>query len=199
MSYIAPTLFTGKPYSIPSSSSTNSASASSIASTVGTSAGLNASQTVAQLLLRSDAAANPDGTDPISLSTTAQNYLSHHVGVSDPNSTFVLSASQQQQLTSILQKYQHAPNTQATFNAIQTDLKTAGLSPDQLAAKDVKTGSTPGQEIAALLNGQTTDVPTFANEQTKATNYINQVYSQFQTILKNSSKAANASTTRTTA
>ena len=171
-------------YQLPTSTSGTGTNAASTAA-------LPSSVSVAQLLLQAE---NPsqsgNGLDSISLSPQAQSYLDSY-NSSSASSSFLLSGSQQQQITQILEKYKDAPQTQDTFNQIQNDLKAAGLSPDQLIGKDLSQSFNPEMDLLDGLNGiSAAAAPSIASEQTKATNFINQIYSQWQAISTQSAAAA---------
>jgi len=148
--------------------------------------------------------------DQVSLSPEAQNFLSGLSSTStsgttgaDSNSNFTLTNSQQQQITDILNQYKDAPFTQATFNQIQNALQKAGLGTDLLSAKDQINSFNPTMDFLNALSGNTTNNslnsqdPTniAASEQTKSSNYMNQIYQQWQgisTTASSSSTAANS-------
>lgn len=105
---------------------------------------------------------------------------------------FALSVTQQQQVSAILAKYKDAPFTQDTFNQIQHDLKAAGLSPDQLAAKN-EVLNIQASDSSFLLNAldgtDTSTLPTLpdassimGSEQSNANAYMQQVFRQWQNI-----------------
>ena len=112
---------------------------------------------------------------------------------SDTSSTFTITAAQQKTIDSILDKYKNAPYTQATFNDIQNDLKTAGLSSDELSAKDQISSFNATSVLMGYLDGSNTSatpVESSSDEQTKSTNFMQSVMSQWQSI----STTASAST-----
>jgi len=159
--------------------------------------------------------------DTVNLSPAAQQYLNSLNGSStassssDPllaaltgvntttstlpgtNTSFTLTTQQQQQITAILEKYQDAPYTQDTFNSIQNDLNNEGLGTTQLSQEDQAKSFNPTAMLIDDLNGDFTDANNMAgansaDEQTKSSNYMQQIISQWQTISGNSSGSSTA-------
>ena len=129
------------------------------------------------------------------LSPAAQAYLSSNstatatsaaaTSSTDSSTGFTLSETQQKQVDAILEKYKDAPYTQATFNQIQSDLKSAGLGTDALSAQDQIKSFNSTQVLIGYLDGSdtsTTPVQTAADEQTKATNFTQDLLSQWKNI-----------------
>ena len=127
-----------------------------------------------------------NGAYVLSLSAQAQSYLSGASSYNPTgNSAFSLSTKQQQAVTDILTRFKDAPYTQNTFNAIQDDLKSAGLGSDVLKLEDqAKNFNTTGILIS-YLSGNTPASQTSVDsstENTKANNYIQSVIKQWQAI-----------------
>ena len=142
-----------------------------------------------------------DSAYQLNLSSDANDYLNSLLGATNQgnsNSTntadsipdnFVLSPAQKEQLSSIIQKYKDAPQTQDTFNHIQDDLKKAGLDPDTLAAKEQATSFNPTQVLIAILSGKSSsDInPTDPQEiqakyDKQKSNYLQQVATMWKNI-----------------
>lgn len=120
----------------------------------------------------------------LNLSQQAQSLL-NGTGTSTQSSGFTLTTAQQQKITAILEKYQSSPMTQATYEQIQNDLQAAGLSPDQLMANDITSSFNPVDSLISALNGNYSTQSastTLGNEQTKATNYMQAIVKQWQSI-----------------
>ena len=72
----------------------------------------------------------------LNLSQSAQDYLAglgNNYNPLDNSVGYSLTKNQQEKITGILNKYKDSPFTQDTFNKIQDDLKSAGLSTDTLS------------------------------------------------------------------
>lgn len=190
VSLLPTSLYSGGYYNIPKTTVSNAGTPTDISTAAKFSpyAGLNAKQTTGKLLftaLNAQIGSKKDSSSTLSLSPAAQNFLKSSSATAASNSSFLLTTQQQQALTAILQKYQTAPNNQTTFNQIQDELKEAGISPDQLAAKDLQTNLNPTRNIVLGFADQSiTDFssPTLASQQLKANNYVQQIYNQFQRI-----------------
>lgn len=100
----------------------------------------------------------------LSLSAEAQSYLANAGLTTSSNSNaltsstsvasdFTLSTSQQKLLDQIIQSYAGQPYTQDTFDALQDDLKDAGLSPDQLAQRAQAKAFNPTTSLISALFG----------------------------------------------
>ena len=140
-------------------------------------------------LLSTNGTANTSLAYLLDLSPEAQNYLNNGAqsATTDPtaaNSSFTISPQDQQKIDAILEKYKDAPLTQDTYNQIQNDLTTAGLSPQQLAQKDTLTSFSATRVLIDALNGIDDPIPSASStdEQTKSTNYMQQIYKQWQSV-----------------
>ena len=127
----------------------------------------------------------------LSLSEEARNYLANHQTTqtqqSNSSGSFLLSNQQRSTIADILQKYKDAPFTQDTFNNILADLKSAGLAPDQLAAKEQVRNLNPTATLLAALNGDSssTSLPGQADTsdyQAKGENYLDAIYASWQKL-----------------
>jgi len=130
----------------------------------------------------------------VDLSPEAQKYLS---GLGSPgatinstpaaNDSFVLSSQQKVALAAVLDTYKDAPYTQATFDQIQDDLQKAGLGPNQLSVHERVTSFSTTAALVDALNGGhgTTPGSTVISDgdlQKKATNYIQDIATQWKKI-----------------
>ncbi len=123
----------------------------------------------------------------LDLSPDAQEYLNNLGKSSDSGSSsdsFLLSSSQQKQLGDILAKYQGLPLTQENYDKLQDDLQAAGLSPDQLAAKEKARTFNPTQILLDALSGKDPE-PVDAKadseaQQKKADNFMAQIVGTWQ-------------------
>lgn len=128
------------------------------------------------------------GSDILDLSPAAQQLLNNASSGSTQSSTgsssFTLTAAQQQQVKDIIAKYKDAPMTQDTFNKIQNDLEAAGLGADQLSAKDQLSSFNLTSTLLDALSGKNNPLTSASDklsaEQTKANNYMKDVYSLWQ-------------------
>ena len=94
----------------------------------------------------------------------------------------MINSVDKEKIDGILAKYKDSPLTQDTYNSIQNDLQAAGVSPQQLAQKDALVSYSSTQVLLDALSGKTTTLPSAdsSDEQTKATNYMQQIYKQWQ-------------------
>jgi hypothetical protein len=129
----------------------------------------------------------------LSLSPEAQDYLNsvglnETVSSNNSASSFTLTRAQQESLDAIIAKYKGEPFTQETFDKLQNDLHSAGLSPDQLAQQAQVKDFNPTAELIAALNGKddTTsdeDEKTSASQyDTQKTNYIQRISDAFEKV-----------------
>ena len=152
----------------------------------------NSAGTTTDLLLQALNGANTDtstSADPaytLNLSAAAKSYLSGSSSSSATgNSNFILSSSQQKSISDILAKYKDAPYTQDTFNQIQDDLKAAGLGADTLKLQDKAKNFNTTEVLIGYLNGNYTPTDNGTGtdaENTKASNYIQSVIKQWQSL-----------------
>jgi len=140
----------------------------------------------------SGTAASSSAAYLLDLSPQAQQYLNgggaSAVSPLNPSSSsFVLSTQQQQEITSIIAKYKDAPYTQATFDAIQNALQTAGLDPTTLSREDQAQSFNATQVLIDDLNGDVSGANSLINpdESTKSSNYMQQILGQWKTISGN--------------
>ena len=198
-------------YSLNNNDTSGSSSTSSNAANTG-----NTNTTALLLAALNDASAannsSPDSSSSdaflLNLSPDAQNYLSSlssgtsSTGTSSASDSFTLSSTQQAQLTAIIDKYKDAPYTQATFDDLQNDLESAGLGPDQLNAEQDMNSLNPTEMLLDALNGTTpTDQSSFTDvssgNSTRASNYIDSILSQWQSVSTTYSASAADSSTAT--
>ncbi len=137
----------------------------------------------------------------LNLSPAAQSYLNGNASSSSSTATsgtasFTLTKSEQTTLDGILQKYKDAPYTQDTFNQIQDDLASAGLSTSQLSKIDSVKSFNPTVALVDALNGTnfdpTSGVGGTTDEQNKSTNFINSVQAQWKAISTTAGKTTSA-------
>jgi len=134
----------------------------------------------------------------LDLSPSAQQYLSGGGSANTPlnpsTGSFTLTSQQQQAITNILAKYKNAPYNQATFNAIQNDLKAAGLDPATLARIDQAKSFNPTALLIDDLNGNgsAADAMLTPDESTKEGNYMQHIISQWQTISGNTNSSSSS-------
>jgi len=187
------------------SSGSGSASASSTPSTV-------SANTLAQDL--SAAASSGSGSayqDIISLSPAAQQLINGGSNAttssaSGASTSFALTQSQETTLQTILEKYKDSPVTQATFNSIQSDLQSAGLSPQKLGALDEINSFSPTSDLLNDLNGNYSSIQSpgdiASTEQTKEQNYVQTIVSAWKaesSKLSSSGSGSSAASTSITA
>ncbi len=139
----------------------------------------------------------------LDLSPAAQQYLagnptSASSSISSANKGFVLSSKQREEVSEIIAKYKDQPFTQDTYNKIQDDLNAAGLSPQKLSMIDKATSFNPTQILVSALTGKpasnasdTSD----AAQQTKSTNFMQQIMAQWKAISTTADDAATPSDT----
>lgn len=121
----------------------------------------------------------------LDLSPQAQNYLNSNISSADLSTAFAISQEQQKKIDEILSKYQDAPYTQETFDQIQSDLRAAGLSPDQLAGKARARDFNPTQALLDALGARKDAQPSQedgAKYETQKKNYLQKIVGQFQKI-----------------
>jgi len=122
----------------------------------------------------------------LDLSPEAQKYMSTGaIPTATGNSSFTLSAQQQQDISAIIAKYKDAPYTQDTFNHIQNDLNAAGLGAEQMVRMDQIRNFNPTQLLIDSLSGNYTasDAQTStAGQEAKSSNYMQQIISQWKTV-----------------
>jgi hypothetical protein len=137
----------------------------------------------------------------LNLSPAAQQLLSGNTSSStsgNGNGNFILSSAEQKAVTAILAKYATAPQTQDTFNKIQDDLKAAGLDPNTLAQKDKINSFNPTETLINALNGNNPDLlnnqnsSTDSTEQTKSSNYLQNIVKQWQNLSQASSTSSSS-------
>ncbi len=128
---------------------------------------------VAGLLLQAQSQSANSSTDFVTLSPRAQQHLRQ-------SATFSLTGTQRQQVADIIAKHKDAPITQENFNRLQDDLKAIGLAPHQLLGKDLTTSFNPSLSLISAFSGRPVTTPSFADAQYKATNYVQQIYSQWK-------------------
>jgi len=142
----------------------------------------------------------------LNLSAQAQQLLSgsttsSSTASSTGSSNFVLTSAQENTITTILEKYKDSPFDQATFDQIQNDLTAAGLGSTQLSAQDQVTSFNPTSNFLSALNGDysnLSDPSTSAStEQTKTTNYMNNIISFWKSISTTASASDTASAAST--
>ncbi len=167
-------------------------------------------------LSATDDSADSSTSDPssdaylLNLSSDAQSYLaslgtsgttattaSGNSDSSDSSDGFILSPTQQQQLSDIIAKYKNAPYTQDTFDQMQQDIDDAGLGPDQLNAEQHMRSVNPTQMLIDALNGQSDDLSSLtdtSSDATRSSNYMNGILSQWQNISSTYSASTDDST-----
>jgi hypothetical protein len=149
---------------------------------------------------------NPSATSPadaylLDLSPQAQALVNGTGSInavnptSSSSSSFVLSSQQQQAIANILQKYKDSPYTQATFDQIQNDLQAAGLDPQTLSRKDQAQSFNATALFIADLNGDgsAANAITNPNESQKASNYVQQIISEWKQISGNTGSSPDTS------
>jgi len=138
------------------------------------------------------------GSYLLDLSPAAQQILSGAstgtTSGSGSSSNFTLTKAQQTAIENIIDKFKDAPFTQATFTEITNALQAAGLSPEQLAAKDEITSFNPTTVLLGDLSGNYTSVPsaakTLSNEQTKENNFLQDIEKFWKSISTTASSAS---------
>lgn len=141
---------------------------------------------------------NSQNAYSLNLSPTAQMMLGNSATGTTASSNFTLTGEQQTTISNILAKYKDAPFSQSTFDSIQNDLESAGLGADQLLAKDMINSFSSIGSLVNALNGNYSSpdsaATTLANEQTKASNYMQNIIRQWQSIstTANSSEVSNS-------
>ncbi|HEU5046793.1 MAG TPA: hypothetical protein VFT64_03025 [Rickettsiales bacterium] len=141
-------------------------------------------------------------SDILDLSPAAQallnNTSSGNTQSPGSSSSFSLTQAQQVQINEIIAKYKDAPMTQETFNKIQNDLEAAGLGADQLSAKDQVSSLNLTSTLLDALNGKNDPLSSTSDklsaEQTKANNYMKDVYSLWQQVASGSSNSSSSTT-----
>ena len=151
-----------------------------------------AANTVSNLLNTINSPPSQTGTgkdDTVSLSAAAQSLLNGLKTSSNrqTNQNFTLTQAQQAKIRDIVQKYKDAPFTQSTYESILGDMKSAGLSPETMAAKDKATGFSSTRVLLSALGGNFSNAGnqsgvTKADQQAKMTNYMQKVVSYWKSI-----------------
>lgn len=150
----------------------------------------SAAAKLASLLSGDSKAANQPGAATnsylLDLSPEAQSYLSNlqQGGAQQKgDAEFILSREQQQQVAAVLAKYKDAPFTQETFEKIQDELSSIGLSAQALAAKEQVRNVNPTMMLLNALNGIETDLNANQTDSTaKSDNYIEKLIMQWEKI-----------------
>jgi hypothetical protein len=106
--------------------------------------------------------------------------------------SFTLNSKQREEISAVLLKYKDAPFTQETYNKIQDELTSRGLSGQQLSMIDKATSFNPTQILVGALTGKGTQDsdPTGANAQAKVDNYMQQILGQWKNISTTADDAA---------
>lgn len=119
----------------------------------------------------------------LDLSADAQKYLSG-LSSSRNSESYVLSKDQQQTLNFILEEYKTVPLNQANYVKLQDDLREAGLSPEQLSAREKINNFSPTQVFIDALNGkepQAEDLGSSqSNEDRRANQYMSKIVQSWQ-------------------
>ena len=93
----------------------------------------------------------------LDLSPEAQAFLNQSKGSSPATNAldgnFILTTKQQKQISDVLAKYADEPFTKETYDKIEAELDSLGLSPDALAIKDKARGVNTTSMLLAALNG----------------------------------------------
>lgn len=120
----------------------------------------------------------------LDLSADAQKYLSSLSNTPNTGDTYMLSKDQQQTLNFILEEYKTVPLTQASYMKLQDDLREAGLSPEQLSAREKIDNFSPTQVFLDALNGRETPIEDASQTQTsedrKANQYMSKIVQSWQ-------------------
>jgi hypothetical protein len=144
------------------------------------------------------------GSYLLDLSPAAQQILSGAASTSSSSGSssstqFTLTKAQQATIENIINKYKDAPFTQATFTDIENDLKAAGLSPQQLAARDEITSFNPTNVLLGDLSGNYTSITsaatTLSNEQTKENNFLEDIAKLWKSVSTTASSGSGSSKT----
>lgn len=172
-------------------------------STAGSSSSLSLTQSLVSDLDSVDSSGSGTaGADAYSLNLSQQAQSLLNGGASSSSANFTLTSAQQTTISNILEKYKNAPFTQATFNEIQDDLQSAGVSADQLIAQDETSSFNPTDDLINALNGNynvTTPATTASSEQTKASNYLQSIVKEWQSISTTASASSASGSTSLTA
>lgn len=125
----------------------------------------------------------------LDLSEQAKAYLAGQTAqatTADPETeNFSLSQAELKQLRDIIARYKDAPLTQATYDQIAQELKSAGLGADQLAAKEQVNAFNPLQLFLDAFNGTNTALTSEqigSAAQVKKDNYVSGIIEYWASI-----------------
>jgi hypothetical protein len=118
-------------------------------------------------------------------------------GSSSGSSGFTLTQTQETAIQNILEQYKDAPMTQATFQEIQNALSSAGLSAQTLGAED-QVNSFDGtkilvQDLDGNYTGLQTAGTTLQGEQTKESNYMQDIAKAWKALEASSGGGSSSS------
>lgn len=136
------------------------------------------------------AASTADVSYLLNLSAEAKNYLATQASKTEATDSkaesFILSPQQQKQLNGIIDSYKDKPFTQENFDAMLKELNSAGLAPDQMAAKDQVKQLNPTALFLNAINGGdqtlTFSGATGETQKAKADAYLQNIYDQWESI-----------------
>lgn len=131
----------------------------------------------------------------LDLSPEAQAFLKTGAsGSKNPwDENFILTTKQQRAISEVIAKYADEPFTKETYDRIEAELDTLGLSPDALAIKDKARSINTTSMLLSALNGTNSDLGqalvgngsgnvTPEQSQTKKDNYIKLVLGKWSDI-----------------